>query len=258
MRHKNKAAKRRKENILIGLGLILLSILLHFIHVLIFKDVHHTMIFWIADIAFIPMEVFFTTLLLENLLEKREKAHHKEKLNMLVGVFYTEIGTQLLSTFVAADEKVVVCKKLQITDPLVWDEAYYKKLKQYNREYDYTLDIDKIDFNGLKKLFDENKNLLITLATNESLHDHETFTKLLMLLLHLKEELDMRTVFDLNPHEKDHLENDIAKVYQYLTKEWCIYMNYLNQEYPGLFKTAVMLSPFTNQVNAKCDLPQVK
>ena len=239
--------KKYNEMFLIGLGLIVLSIILHFIHVIIFKDVHHTMIFWIADIAFIPMEVFFTTLIIERLLESREKKHHKEKLNMLVGVFYTEIGSQLLSTFAATDAKVISCKKLQITDSSVWDEIYYRKLKRYNREYDYTIPLTEIDFEQLKETLHANKNLLITLATNESLHDHETFTKLIMLLLHLKEELDMRTILELNQKEKDHLANDIAELYLYLTKEWCHYMHYLNQNYPGLFETAVMLSPFTNQ-----------
>ena len=87
--------KRVKENIIIGAGLVTLSLLLHFVHVLIFKDIHHTMIFLVADIAFIPMEVFFTSMILERMLERREKEHDKEKLNMLVGVFYAEIGTQL-------------------------------------------------------------------------------------------------------------------------------------------------------------------
>ena len=53
--------KRTKETILIGSGLVILSILLHYLHVVIFKDVHHTMIFLFADIAFIPLEVFLTS-----------------------------------------------------------------------------------------------------------------------------------------------------------------------------------------------------
>ena len=52
--------KHKKETILIGIGLILLSIFLHYLHYLTFKDLHHTLIFLFADIAFIPMDVFFT------------------------------------------------------------------------------------------------------------------------------------------------------------------------------------------------------
>ena len=46
------------------------------------------MIFLVADIAFIPLEVFFTTMILERVLERRKKEQDLEKLNMLVGVFY--------------------------------------------------------------------------------------------------------------------------------------------------------------------------
>ena len=74
--------KKTKETVIIGIGLVVLSLLLHYVHYLIFKDAHHTLIFLFADIAFIPMEVFFTTLIIDRLLEKREKNHFLEKLNM--------------------------------------------------------------------------------------------------------------------------------------------------------------------------------
>lgn len=67
--------KKTKETILIGAGLVILSLVLHYIHILLFKDVHHTLIFLVADIAFIPMEVFFTTIVIDRMLEKREKEH---------------------------------------------------------------------------------------------------------------------------------------------------------------------------------------
>ena len=73
--------KQTKDNIIIGAGLVILSLILHYLHVLIFKDAHHTMIFLFADIAFIPMEVFFTSMILERLLERREKEHDKALLS---------------------------------------------------------------------------------------------------------------------------------------------------------------------------------
>ena len=72
--------KRVKDNIIIGGGLLLLSLIFTLYSCLIFKDIHHTMIFLVADIAFIPMEVFFTSMILERMLERREKEHGKEKL----------------------------------------------------------------------------------------------------------------------------------------------------------------------------------
>lgn len=245
--------KRLKDNIIIGGGLVLLSLILHYIHVLIFKDVHHTMIFLVADIAFIPMEVFFTSMILERMLERREKEHGKEKLNMLVGVFYAEIGTQLLAYFVEQDDRVSICKKLRIQDPSVWDEDYFKRLQQLNSTYHYEVSLAKVDLVELKQMLHEGKNLLITLMTTESLHDHETFTEMLMLIMHLKEELDVRDISSLNESERLHLEQDMTALYRYLTYEWCYYLNYLSKHYPGLFNTAIMLSPF-NKKHQRCQL----
>ncbi len=245
--------KRLKDNIIIGGGLVLLSLILHYIHVLIFKDVHHTMIFLVADIAFIPMEVFFTSMILERMLERREKEHGKEKLNMLVGVFYAEIGTQLLAYFVEQDDRVSICKKLRIQDPSVWDEDYFKRLQQLNSTYHYEVSLAKVDLVELKQMLHEGKNLLITLMTTESLHDHETFTEMLMLIMHLKEELDVRDISSLNESERSHLEQDMTALYRYLTYEWCYYLNYLSKHYPGLFNTAIMLSPF-NKKHQRCQL----
>ncbi|MDO4927150.1 MAG: hypothetical protein Q3980_16010 [Turicibacter sp.] len=244
---------RLKDNIIIGGGLVLLSLILHYIHVLIFKDVHHTMIFLVADIAFIPMEVFFTSMILERMLERREKEHGKEKLNMLVGVFYAEIGTQLLAYFVEQDDRVSICKKLRIQDPSVWDEDYFKQLQQLNSTYHYEVSLAKVDLVELKQMLHEGKNLLITLMTTESLHDHETFTEMLMLIMHLKEELDVRDISSLNESERLHLEQDMTALYRYLTYEWCYYLNYLSKHYPGLFNTAIMLSPF-NKKHQRCQL----
>ena len=245
--------KRVKDNIIIGGGLLLLSLILHYIHVLIFKDIHHTMIFLVADIAFIPMEVFFTSMILERMLERREKEHGKEKLNMLVGVFYAEIGTQLLGYFVEQDDRVSICKKLRIKDPSIWDEDYFKRLQQLNSMYHYEVSLEKVDLIQLKELLHDGKNLLITLMTTESLHDHETFTEMLMLIMHLKEELDLRDISSLNESERLHLEQDMTALYRYLTYEWCYYLNYLSKHYPGLFNTAIMLSPF-NKKHERCQL----
>ena len=92
-----------------------------------------------------------------------------------------------------------------------------------------------------------------TLMTTESLHDHETFTEMLMLIMHLKEELDARDITSLTEEERLHLEQDMATLYHYLTYEWCYYLNYLSKHYPSLFNTAIMLSPF-NKKHERCSL----
>jgi len=239
--------KRQKETVLIGFGLVSLALILHGIHILIFKDIHHTMIFLVADIAFIPLEVFFTTMILERVLERRRKEQDKEKLNMLVGVFYAEFGTQLLEYFVNQDDRVAICKKLRIQDPTIWNDDYFKRLQQLNSSYHYEVQLTKVDLKELQQILHEGKNIMITLMTTDSLHEHETFTEMLMRIMHLKEELDTQDIADLSDLKRMHLEQDMAAIYRYLTYEWCYYLNYLNRCYPSLFSTVIMLSPFNKK-----------
>ena len=63
--------------------------------------------------------------------------------------------------------------------------------------------MDKIDVKILQNLLNESKDLLISLIANENLHDHETFTEMLMALMHLKEVIDTRYSLQIEDYEKD-------------------------------------------------------
>ena len=238
--------KRTKETILIGSGLVLLSVILHYIHVLIFNDVHHTMIFLVADIAFIPLEVFFTTIVIDKMIERREKEHLLEKLNMLIGLFYTELGTKLLSDIVKGDAHGVMANHRTITAD-TWCDKSFSKLHEDIFQYDYEINIDKINLKDIRNRLDNNKDLLINLISNGSLLEHETFTEMLMTIMHLKEELDTRYSKDIEEYEIKHIEKDLMDVYKYLTIEWAEYMKYLSRNYPSLYCKALINNPFDNR-----------
>ena len=252
--------KRTKETILIGSGLVLLSVILHYIHVLIFNDVHHTMIFLVADIAFIPLEVFFTTIVIDKMIERREKEHLLEKLNMLIGLFYTELGTKLLSDIVKGDAHGVMANHRTITAD-TWCDKSFAKLHEDILQYDYEINIDKINLRDIRNRLDNNKDLLINLISNGSLLEHETFTEMLMTIMHLKEELDTRYSKDIEEYEIKHIEKDLMDVYKYLTIEWAEYMKYLSRNYPSLYCKALINNPFDNRdkkVKDKCFLEIIK
>ena len=253
-------SKRTKETILIGSGLVILSILLHYLHVVIFKDVHHTMIFLFADIAFIPLEVFLTTIVIERILERREKEHLVEKLNMLIGLFYTELGTKLLSDIVKGDAHGVMANHRTINSD-TWNDQSFSKLHEDILNYDYELNIDKINLGDIKNKLDDNKDLLINLISNGNLLEHETFTEMLMTIMHLKEELDTRYCDEIERYEIMHIEKDLMAVYKYLTIEWAEYMKYLSKNYPSLYCKALINNPFDTRDKKekdKCFLENIK
>ena len=227
-------SKQKKDFLMIGIGLIGLSLVLHYVHYLIFQDLHHTLIFLFADIAFIPMEVFFTTLVIDKLLEKREKEHLRDKLSMLIGVFFSELGTDILNTFVYADDNTeIIAKEALVTKE--WNKNEFKNLEKLVDEYEYDIDIKKVDLIALEKKLNAQKDLVINLITNPMLIEHEEFSDMLMSILHLREELSSRCSHELEEYEIKHLAKDINVAYKYLTFEWIQYMKQLKANYPQLF-----------------------
>jgi len=237
----------------IGIGLVGLSIILHYVHYLVFHDLHHTLIFLVADIAFIPLEVFFVTLVLDKLLESREKQHLVKKLNMLIGLFYSEFGSDVFQAFVNSDSNI---KDLEAgcRVQFKWEEADYNKLRKEIEKHDHQVDVSKIDLHGLKENLSSHKDLLLNLIANPNLLEHESFSELLMSLFHLQEELAMRDVFEdqsqMDQYDLDHLKVDIERVYGHISVEWVRYMKHLKEHYPYLFLTACVKNPYDNRKEA--------
>ena len=88
--------KRLNWQILLGVTLLLLSILFYYLHYLIFSDPHHIFIYLVGDIAFVFIEVLLVTLIIHRVMEHREKRSRLEKLNIVIGGFFSEVGSRLL------------------------------------------------------------------------------------------------------------------------------------------------------------------
>jgi len=83
-------------------ALICASAVLHLTHYLIFRDAHHILIYLLGDVAFVPLEVLLVVIVIERLLHKHEKQVVLGKLNMVIGAFFSELGTRLLGDLTAA------------------------------------------------------------------------------------------------------------------------------------------------------------
>jgi hypothetical protein len=70
--------------VLLGIGLVVLSAVVYLIHYLIFRDAHHIFIFLVEDIAFVFIEVLLVTLIIHELLSQREKRARIEKLKFVM------------------------------------------------------------------------------------------------------------------------------------------------------------------------------
>ncbi|OGB87850.1 hypothetical protein A3H38_03990 [candidate division WOR-1 bacterium RIFCSPLOWO2_02_FULL_46_20] len=241
----------QKWPIFLGLLLIVLSALIYYFHYLIFYDAHHIFIYLLSDIAFVPIEVLLVTLILHQLLAYREKKGRLEKMNMVIGTFFSEIGTRLLVLFSDFDPKLEYIKKnLVITNE--WTDEEFVKVEKKLRGYEYNVEISKVDFEHLRNLMLEKKEFLIRLLENPNLLEHENFTNILWGIFHLAEELTARKkIKDLPKTDLEHMAGDIKRFYGQLVYQWLDYMKHLKDNYPYLFSLAMRTNPFDESASAE-------
>jgi hypothetical protein len=227
-----------------GILLVTLTLAMLTAHYLIFQDEHHLFIFFAGDLAFIPIEVLVVTLIIDQMLESREKQRRMEKLNMVIGTFFSRIGTPLLAQLVRADSDIDNIKEHLIigTD---WHNDMFKEVQKCLMNHSCNVAIDLVDLEVLKRFLIIHEDILLRLVENPMIFEHETFTDLILAVNHLDEELKARdNLFSLLTTDKAHIAKDIQRVYSQLIPEWLKYMKYLKIHYPYLFSLAIRKNPF--------------
>ncbi len=243
-----KKGSKRWQLFLIVL-LISLSALFYFLHYLIFHDPHHIFIYMVGDVAFVPIEVLLVTLIIHRLLEAHEKRSLLKKLNMVIGIFFSEIGTELLkelSGFCANHDGY--CGHLKIDTQ--WKKKNFTEARSTTLSFPYEINAFLSNTKDIEKKLSSKRSFFIDLLGNANLLEHEKFTDLLWALLHLTEELSVRpTLDDLPQKDKDHISNDMKRAYALLIVQWLNYMEHLKQDYPYLFSLAVRTNPFNPEAS---------
>ena len=236
--------KRFSWQILLGLSFIFLSAILYLIHYAIFRDSHHIFLYLIGDIAFVFVQVLMVTLIIDQLLSVREKRSLLNKLNMVIGAFFSEVGTQLLKSFsdFASHEDQIKKDLFENND---WSNKTFSNINKHLKGYDYRVESQKGDLEGLKNFLLEKRDFLLGLLENPNLLEHESFTELLWAVFHLTEELAFRPGLKQLPEtDYGHLSGDIKRAYVLLISEWLAYMKHLRDNYPYLFSLAARMNPF--------------
>ena len=236
--------KGMRWQIILGLSLVVLSVVFYFIHYAIFRDPHHIFIYMIGDIAFVFIEVLLVTLIIHQLLSVREKRARLEKLNMVIGAFFSEIGAGLVTYFSDFDPKLEKIKQELIVRPN-WSEKEFSAVSKRLKSYDYGVEIQKVELEYLRDFLIAKRDFLLRLLENPNLLEHESFTELLRAVFHLTEELQGREdISQLPDSDYEHLAGDIKRAYVLLVQHWLDYMKHLKNNYPYLFSLAMRTNPF--------------
>ena len=90
------------------LALVLVSIaaLVYGLKYLCLGQAEGTTVFIFNALGFLPINVLLVTLVLNRLMNIRAKREKLEKLNMVIGTFFSEVGLELLKRMAASDEEI--------------------------------------------------------------------------------------------------------------------------------------------------------
>ena len=241
--------KRSRWQLVFGLFLVVLSVVLYGLHYVIFRDTRHIFLWSFTSLAFLPISILFVTLIINGLLSTREKRALLQKLNMIIGVFFSEVGTVLLTYFSDFDPKLGAIKKDLVVSS-DWSDREFSSIDGSLKNYDFTVEINKIDLEDLRSFLVEKRRFLTHLLENPNLLEHESFTNLLQTIFHLAQELTFRDdVKELPDTDRQHLTGDINRVYGLLVYQWLDYMKYLKDNYPYLFSLSMRTNPFDEKAS---------
>jgi hypothetical protein len=236
--------QKLSKQILFGTILVILSALTYTLDYIIFRDARDLFFYSLMDIAFLFIQVLLVSLIINTLMESREKQDRMEKLNTVIGVFFSEVGTELLSYLSDIDPDLETIRKDLIVSTSWTEDKFNNIIKRLNT-YRYEVDQEKLNLEHISDFLKSKRDFLLIMLENPNLMEHERFTELLRSVFHLAEELKLRgTVTDLPCEDCIHIAGDINRAYGMLVREWIFYMKHLKSNFPYLFSLAMRTNPF--------------
>jgi len=168
----------------------------------------------------------------------------RERLDMIIGVFFTEVGNQLLRLFVKYDDNIVKIRENFVVKDN-WGETDFNQLNSTLQHHDFTINPGLIELEVLHGLLKEKGEILLRQIENPDIIEHGSFTELLWATIHLRDELMYReSLVNLPESDVAHLANDAKRAYILLATQWTNHMSYLKSRYPYLFSLALRTNPY--------------
>lgn len=236
--------KKLDWQIRIGLVFVAVSIIVYSVHYLVFNDSHFLSEYTLFYFGFMPIEVLFVTLVLDQLMDMREARERMDKMNMVVGVFLSESGSSMLRELSACDPDVGTIRQALAVGPS-WTDRQFDEASRYLKGREHHLDVGRVDLEKIRDALVSRREFAVRLLENPVILEHESFTELLQAVFHLTEELEFRkNLADLPVTDLAHIKGDIERVYARLIGTWLDYLRYIKSNYPYLYSLSMRMNPF--------------
>jgi hypothetical protein len=228
----------------LAIVLIAVSLCIYSFKLVFLKNPQDTANYIFNALGFLPVNVLLVTLVLNKLLANRSRRERLEKMNMVIGTFFSEVGNQLIREIAKSDPGIERIRDLLVREK-AWDAGMYSPVRKQVVSHDYAADASEIDMVRLHEFLSSRRDFLLRLLENPVLLEHESFTELLRAVFHLTEELRCRADFGSLPStDYAHLSGDVRRVYERMVIQWLDYMEHLRSSYPYLHSLEMRTNPF--------------
>lgn len=210
-----------------------------------FADLRTSMGFYtLLDIAFIPLNVLIVGLFINRLLAAREREELMHKMNMVIGAFFAQTGSELIARLSVFDTTIAEDREHMVFSPS-WAPADFDRHRLAVSGDHHAMDLEAGDLEALRDDLAAQRGFVLGLLQNGNLLEHASFTDMLWAVSHLSEELSARrNLAGIPDADRAHLRLDMARAYGRLLGEWLLYARHLKTHYPYLFAFAVRTNPF--------------
>jgi hypothetical protein len=234
----------RRWKLLLAAGLALASALLYLAFFRIHPDATVIEDWFLGSLAFVPFQVLLVTLIVDGLLGRREQQARLKKLNIVIGVFFSEVGMELLGACLSMERRAAELRT-ELRHASGWTPAQLEAASARYRDFAAGTEPDVRVLERLRALLSARRGAVTSLMTNPSVLEHERFADLLWAVFHLAEELGERTELGALPAaDLSHLAGDVQRVFPILIAEWLSYLRHLQEDYPYLYSLAGRTNPF--------------
>lgn len=228
---------------LLTILLVFLSLALYLAQALIFRQPRDTLFYLFQDLAFLPIQVLLVTMILSDLLARREKRALLNKMNMAIGAFFGEMGSELISRLKGFDRQSAV-SQATLALGADWGPNRFARARRELAAASPDIDPRAGDLVAVRDFLMAKRPFLLSLLENQNLLEHQSFTDLLWAASHLAEELKLRAdIHALPDNDLEHLAGDTRRVYSLLLAEWLNYAAHLQKAYPYMYSLVVRNNP---------------
>lgn len=239
--------------VLLSILLVTISLGFYTLDYILFGQLKDIVFYGLIDLAFLFLSGLIVMLFLNRLLEYREKQSMLKKMNMVIGTFYSEVGTELLKKCAGYESaQKGVYSKLIISAE--WKEKDFLAAKRTIEAAGIQIKCKTKELVKLKTFLVKKRPFLLSLLANPNLLEHEAFTDVLWAVFHLTDELAHRKAFSKTiDKDAEHIFGDVNRAYNRLILSWLDYMSHLKNDYPYLFSLALRTNPFNFNVTVEIE-----